>query len=69
MPLHLIMTRKEPNTLTARVTVVIVLQSGVDQGGFPCISQDGLTLEIVVKWPTPFGNLDTMHKKWLNFLL
>jgi len=65
-PLHLVSVWREPETLARRISVAIILPSGIDKRGFSIrVSNDGGYLELTVTWPTPLVRVETMHKKWL----
>lgn len=66
-PLHLISEWVEPGTTTRRLTVAILLPSGVAIGQFSTrVSDDGNTLFLVIMWPDPLVNLKHLHRKWLT---
>lgn len=66
-PLYTISIWKEPETMTRRVTLAIVLPSGIECGNFSLrVINGGGCLEVTVKWPTPLLDLSMMHKKWLT---
>lgn len=66
-PLHLISVWKEPHTMTKRITVAILLPSGVEAGEFAVrVMEGGKSLELSVVWPLPLMEPKTMHKKWLD---
>lgn len=66
-PLYAVSIWKEPETMTRRITLAVILPSGVDAGGFSLrVVDGGQFLEITVKWPRPLIDLNLMHKKWLG---
>lgn len=66
-PLHLISIWQEPSTTAKRITVSIILPSGVNAGDFTIrIIEDGDVLELTVDWPKPLVDISFMHKKWLQ---
>ena len=66
-PLYLLSEWSEPGTTTKRITVAIVLPSGIETGNFSIrIVEDGKCLLLVVQWPDPLMDLRMMHKKWLS---
>lgn len=65
-PWYLMSTWTEPGTTTKRITVAIVLPSGVGKGDFSVrATEDGKWVELTVVWPNPLIDLDTLHRKWL----
>lgn len=66
-PVHVISSWMESETLTERVTVSILLPSGVVKGDFAInVVNGGTQLEISVVWPGCLSNPRTMHRKWLR---
>jgi len=66
-PLYLIGEWEEPGTKTKRLTVAIVLPSGVNKSDFTIQVLDaGLLLQLTVKWPVPLVDLELLHQKWLR---
>ena len=66
-PLHLITCWMEPKTTTRRVTVVVLLPTGIGSGDFSVrITEDGKCLEVCVVWPDSLINIETLHRKWLT---
>ena len=64
--LCLISTWREEKTMIKRVTVAIVLPSGVGRGQFSIrVAEGGRHLELMVRWPRPLINISLMHKKFL----
>ena len=52
--------------MTKRVTLAIVLPSGVTCGRFSTrVVDGGEYLELRVLWPTPLVDIAMMHKKWI----
>lgn len=65
-PLFSISDWVELATTTHRLTIAILLISGVSLGDFLVrISKDGNTLTIIVRRPDPLVNLKYLHHKWL----
>lgn len=55
-----------PGTPTRRLTVAILLPSGISIGQFStCILEDGNTLFMAVNWPDLLVDLKHLHRKWL----
>lgn len=66
VPLHMISQWQEPQTTAQRVTVAVVLPSGIYSGDFKFrVVDDGDVLEFTVNWPKPLIDISYMHKKWL----
>lgn len=66
-PLHMISEWIEPGTTTKRLTVAILLPSGVLSGQFAVrVADDGCALEISITWPNPMVELKMLHRKWLQ---
>lgn len=60
-------TWKEPMTMTHRVTVAFVSQSGVEAGEVSVrIVEDGNFQERAVKWPVTLFYLEVMDNNWLT---
>ena len=58
---------QEPGTTTKRITVAIILPSGVGSGDFRVrIIESGDVLEMVIYWLKPLTDIHYMHKKWLS---
>ena len=56
----------EPETATKRLTVAILLPSGVETGCFSVrVADDGEYLELRVAWPKPLADVRALHRKWL----
>lgn len=54
----------KPETKTKHLTVAILLPSGVSVGSFSvCVSEDVLSLFLVVAWPDLLTNLKHLHRK------
>lgn len=55
---------QEPGTTIPRLTVAIVLPSGVGAGDFKYrVVEEGNVLELTVDWPKPLVDITCMHKK------
>lgn len=66
-PLYIIGEREEPSTRTKRLTVVLVLPSGVNRSDFTLqVLEGGMSLQLTVKWPNPLVDLQLLHQKWLK---
>ena len=66
-PLHLISEWTEAGTMTRRITVAMLLPSGVEQGMFSVSVVDGgRFVEMVVQWPNALVRMDVLHRKWLS---
>lgn len=66
-PLYLISEWNEPATMTRRISVAILLPSGVGSGDFTLrVVDGGEFLELTVCWPPTLIDLEIMHKKWLR---
>jgi len=66
-PLYIIGEWEEPETKTKRLTVALVLPSGVNRSDFTLqVLEDGLSLQLTVQWPAPLVNLKLLHQKWLR---
>lgn len=49
-------TWKEPTTITSRIRISLVLPRGIGKGRFSVlVTEDGMKLEAVVKWPVVNG--------------
>ncbi|MEM6687231.1 MAG: hypothetical protein AAF617_15725 [Bacteroidota bacterium] len=67
VPLYLISQWQEPVTTTKRVTVAIILPSGVGVGAFKVrVIEEGDVLELTVNWPKPLVDIEFMHRKWMS---
>ena len=67
VPLYLISQWQEPETTTQRVTVAIILPSGIQAGSFKTrVIEEGDVLEMTVDWPRPLVDIEFMHRKWIN---
>lgn len=66
-PLYLIGEWQEPGSKTKRLTVVLILPSGVNKSDFTLqVLEGGQSLELTVQWPMPLVDLDMLHQKWLR---
>lgn len=66
-PLHLLSEWVEPGTTTRRLTVAILLPSGVYPGHFSVrVADGGCILNVTVTWPSPLVDLTHLHRKWLQ---
>ena len=66
-PLHLVSVWVEPVTMIDRITISVVLPSGVDPKAVTSkIVNDGRILKISMRWPEALANIQRMHKKWLS---
>ena len=66
-PLHLISYWRENTFRVERVTVAVVLSSGIVPGGFYYrVTNNSRCLEFTVKWPKPIVDAKLIHKKWLQ---
>lgn len=66
-PLNIVGVWEEPGTKTKRISVVIVLPSGVNKHDFSLsVPDSGRMLELRVTWPDPLVNLRELHQKWLR---
>lgn len=66
-PIHIISVWKEPGTTNNRISLAILLPSGVTVGNFSYrVLEGGREFELTVRWPDPMVDLDMMHKKWLT---
>jgi len=66
-PLYIIGEWEEPGKKTKRLTIAIVLPSGVNRSDFTLqILEGGMSLQISVKWPSPLVDLELLHQKWLK---
>jgi len=64
MPLYMLYVWQEPGTTAKRISVAIILPSGVDSGGFQVrVIEDGDVLQLTVDWPRPLVDISFMHKK------
>ena len=64
-PLYLSSCWVERETTKKRITVAIVLPSGVGTGNFSLrILENGMSIELKVVWPNPLANLNIMYRKW-----
>lgn len=65
--MHIFSSWVEPNTTTKRLTVAVLLPSGVGPGQFSIrVAEDGGALEFTMIWPDPFINMSILHRKWLQ---
>jgi len=66
-PLYIVGEWEEPGTKTKRLTLALVLPSGVNKSDFTLqVLEGGLTLELTVQWPAPLIDLNLLHQKWLR---
>ena len=65
-PLYLKSIWTEPRTMTKRVSLAIVLPSGVECGRFFArVVEGGEFVEMTFRWPGPLVNPEYLHKKWI----
>ena len=65
-PLYLISEWNEPRTTNRRISVAILLPSGISCGDFSIsVHEGGHALNLRVCWPTALFDMGTLHKKWL----
>ena len=66
-PMCLISQWQEKLTMIKRLTVAIILPSGVGSGQFSLrVGEGGRHLELMIRWPKPLIDIYKMHKKWLT---
>lgn len=66
-PIHMISNWVEPNTTRKCVSVAILLPSGVGPGNFSVrVIEGGRELEVCIRWPEAFSDLEVLHKKWIR---
>lgn len=66
-PLHLVSTWVEPLTTTKRLSLAIVLPSGIGPGQLSVrVAEGGQWVELTVAWPDQLVKPEVMHKKWLD---
>ena len=66
IPLYLMSEWQEPRTTLQRLSVAIILPSGIGPGQFKLkIVDEGDCLELTVDWQTPLIDISIMHKKGL----
>jgi len=52
---------------TKRLTIALVLPSGVNKSDFTLqVLEGGVLLQLTVKWPEPLVDLNLLHQKWLR---
>lgn len=67
-PLFLFSDWVQPGTTTRRLTVAILLPSGITTGKlFVQVQEDENHLQFTVRWPKPLLNLKHLHRKLLSF--
>ena len=67
MPLHLCASWEEPVTTLQRVSMAIILPSGVEpQKVTVRVIEVGKQIELTVQWPQWLVRVDRMHRKWLT---
>lgn len=65
-PFHVFTYWTKPGTTTCRITIAIVLPTGIGPGNFSTKILEGeRILELNVKWPQCLTNLDMLHRNWL----
>ena len=65
--LYLVGVSEDPATKTKRITVVIVLPSGINKNDFALfVPGGGKLLQLQVTWPDPIVCLELLHQKWLR---
>ena len=53
--------------MTKRMSMAIVLPSGIDTGHFSIrVIEDGLHVELTVQWPDVLLDMQLLHRKWLQ---
>lgn len=66
-PFYLTSLRKEPSTRIQRVSVAVMLLSGVQKGQFAYFVADvGGAIELLFKWLKPLVDLEILHKTFLD---
>ncbi|KAI0560922.1 hypothetical protein FGB62_97g111 [Gracilaria domingensis] len=66
-PFYLISEWKEPETTTKRLSVGVVMRSGLQRGDFYVqIVDENKSLQIKVNWPRTMIHPKILHAKWLN---
>ena len=66
-PMCAMSTWVEPDTTTRRITVAVILPSGVQKRDFKIrVPEGGMRVEIYFTWPNPLGDVGVMHRKWLK---
>ena len=66
VPLYLMSNWQESLTTVKRLSVAIVLPSGI-QGFKIKVVEEGDCLELVIDWPLPLTDTSMLHRKWLEF--
>ena len=66
-PMCAISTWVEPDTTTKRITVAVILPSGVGKSDFKVrVPEGGMCVELYFTWPNALVDVATMHRKWLR---
>lgn len=64
--IHIFAEWFELGTTTTKLTVAILLSSGVFSGQRSvCVYEDRYALDFLVTWPNLFVSLAHLHRKWL----
>lgn len=67
-PQHIISDWVEPGNITKRLSVAVLLPSGISLGYFSArVAENGCSLEITLVWLDSLANLKPLHRKWLSF--
>lgn len=65
-PIYLISNCAENFTLRKRLSIAILLPTGVSANFTLTVNCDGLILQICVKWTSPMSDVRELHRLWLD---